>query len=394
MRKNAVNRELISIDGGVCAPSGFYTNAVHCGVLQNDEKSPDFAVILAKKRLETAYIHTDIPNVSAFATLSQKHTRTSKASAILIQGGGACGYDETADDLAEKVSRLFANTLKIDRNEIILISTGEYGREVELSTFESAAKHILVGLDSSNEKSLRTAQVLGGGRAKQLAFSFQIGDVACKIGGIFCGGFSGNEPTVCVLTTDVDISSQMLQKALKAIVNEYFHMLGGRISTPNDCICILASGGAKNWKITENNSDYQKFINALSCVAEKICEEVMGENGFLCKVVGAKSKNAARGIAKAVASSLSVRKSFLHKRLCTQAVLSAVIGSGEKVPLHKVSVSYKTFLAELITFEDNREIHVTDEVEKSFFSNGKIEVNIDLKEGNYTATSYGEVDGL
>ena len=118
MRKNGVDRKLTEIDGGVCAPSGFSATAVRCDFLRDDSNIPDFALITAKKRCATAYLPTRAKNESSFVSLTQKHVRTSLSSAILINSGIACNYGEQADDLAEKVSRLYAKTLKIDRNKL------------------------------------------------------------------------------------------------------------------------------------------------------------------------------------------------------------------------------------------------------------------------------------
>ncbi len=393
MRKNGVNRELVEIDGGVCAPSGFYANAVRCDFLQDGADNPDFALILAKKRYATAYLSTESANVGSFARLSQKHVEKSLSSAVIIQSGIACGYGEKEDDLAEKVSRLFAPTLKIDRNEIILASMGQYGKKLDIAPFEFAAKNIVTGLGNTAENSFSVAKTLAG-KGKQASYSFQIGDVTCKIGAVFSGSIDG--ALVCVLTTDVNVSPEMLQKALKAVANEHFYMLGGRVATPNDCICAMASGEANNWKITENNSDYQKFFYALNSISERICKRILQDEGevFTSKVLGAKSKNTAREIAKSVASSLHIQKSFSNGRLDTQQVLSVILGGMEKISLQKLSIAFSSSNVELVTYEDNVETPVAPETEKRFFFGEKPQIIIDLKEGNYSAVVYGNFNTL
>ena len=391
MRKNGINRALIEIDGGVCAPSGFTASAIRCNFLHDGANHPDFALILGKKRYATAYLSPESVNMSSFAKLSQKHVEKSLSSAVIIQSGVACGYGEKEDVLAEKVTRLFAPALKIDRNEMLLASIGQYGKELELTPFEIAAKNIVAGLGNATENSLAVAKTLEG-NGKQVSYSFEIGDVTCKIGAVFSGSIDG--ALICVLTTDVSISSEMLQKALKAVANEQFYMLGGRVPTPNDCICAMASGEANNWKITENNSDYQKFFYALNSVSERICRIILQASGeiFTCKVLGVKSKNSAREIAKAVVSATSIQKSLSNGHLDTQKVLSVVLGGMEKIALHKVSIAFSSSNMEVVTFEDNLEMPIAPETEKHFFFGENLQIIIHANEGNYSSIAYGNFD--
>ena len=388
MRKNGVNRNLTELDGGVCAPSGFYATAVCSDLLCDKSNSPDLALISSKKRCETAYLPARVGNVGSFVSLTQKHVRTSLSSAVLINSGVALGYGERADILAEKISRVFATALKIDRNEIIMISTGKYGVALELDRFETGAKAVSTSMvENSSEDFESFTKNIG----KEFAYTFEIGDVVCKIGALFCMG-NGVQSNFCVITTDVDISSEMLQKALKATANEHFYMLGGIVNTPNDCICALASGDAKNWKITENDSDYQKFSYALSVVAERICESVITEhgNGFLCRVIGAKSKNSAREIAKTVVESSKIKKMLAGSRLPTQQAIALALGGDEKVDFEKLNVVFRSPDLEIVAFEENKETVVEKKVEERLFAGGKIEIIIRLGTGNYTATAYGD----
>lgn len=386
MRKNGINRELTLIDGGVCAPCGFYATDVCC----DGEESSSFGIVLADKRCERAYLPTLSANISAFVSLSQTHTQKSLSSGVVFYNGGACTQGEKQDDFAERASRLLANALKIDRNELILVSLGKYGKKLELSTFENASNKIKnKGVKDKN--SLSVAKVLSKDRINQMAFSFQIGDVECKIGAIFCGGVDNLQPLVCMLTTDVDISSQMLQKALKAAFSDGFYMFGGRMDTPNDCVFALANGCAGNWKITENNSDYQKFSFALCEAVKKICKNMLETSGEIisCQVYGAKSKSAARDIAKAVVSSSIIKTAFHRKKLDTQAVLAAVLSGAERVSVDKLSIVFCSTDLEIVTFEDDREILLSAETEKTFFEKEKREIIVKLNEGNYSASAYG-----
>ena len=262
-----------------------------------------------------------------------------------------------------------------------MASTGKYGR-LELFCFEKGANSVVSTVENF-EKFVKA-------NGRQFAFSFQLGDITCRIGALCCLG-DGVQSNICIFTTDVDISAEMLQKALKTVVCEYFYMLDGWSDTPNDCMCALASGKANNWKITENGSDYKKFSYALSMVAKQICQSLITEkgNGFVCTVIGAKSKNSAREIAKTVVKSPQIKNKLVQKRAPTQNVVSAIVGSNETVNIEKLNVLFRLADLEIVTFEENKETQLGKTVENRLFAGKMLQIIVDLKEGNYTATAYG-----
>ena len=72
MRKNAVDKNIYSIDGGICAVEGFSAGAVRCGFKQAED-SYDLAVILADQVCPTAAVFTDNYINGAPIILSKKH---------------------------------------------------------------------------------------------------------------------------------------------------------------------------------------------------------------------------------------------------------------------------------------------------------------------------------
>ena len=70
-----------------------------------------------------------------------------------------------------------------------------------------------------------------------------------------------------VITTDVAISTEMLQKALSKITKTTFNRLSidGDTST-NDMVSLMASGLAGNSEITSESSQYEIFEKALYIV--------------------------------------------------------------------------------------------------------------------------------
>ena len=70
--------------------------------------------------------------------------------------------------------------------------------------------------------------------------------------------------TLNFITTDVNISAELLQKALSEIVKVTYNCLSvdGDTST-NDMVCLLANGLAGNEKINAETAEYEIFKGAL-----------------------------------------------------------------------------------------------------------------------------------
>ena len=106
--------------------------------------------------------------------------------------------------------------------------------------------------------------------SKQSAVSFEIGGKTVTLGGM-CKGSGMIHPNMCTmlgfLTTDIAISKELLQEALRENVDDTFNMISvdGDTST-NDTLVILANGMAENPEITSKNEDYHKFREALNHV--------------------------------------------------------------------------------------------------------------------------------
>ena len=117
--------------------------------------------------------------------------------------------------------------------------------------------------------------------SKEVAVTMEIGGKTVTLGGM-CKGSGMIHPNMCTmlgfLTTDVAISKELLQKALSTVVKDTYNMVSvdGDTST-NDTVLLLANGAAGNDELTEENEDYQTFLDALlyvnTCLAKKIRSE-------------------------------------------------------------------------------------------------------------------------
>lgn len=80
------------------------------------------------------------------------------------------------------------------------------------------------------------------------------------------------------VTTDANISKEMLTKAVKESVVDTFNMISvdGDTST-NDTLLVLANGLAGNEEITEESEDYALFCQALNEVNTTLAKLMAGD---------------------------------------------------------------------------------------------------------------------
>lgn len=394
MRKNGVNRELTPIAGGVCAVDGFLANAV---VTEKSKTGKaDFGLIFSDKRCATACVCASGEKVGAPVKVTRKHSKNGLAQGIVFNSGKANVFQEDGVQVAERICDALAARLKIDRQDFVIASTGAIGESLQSQPFENAAKSLVDGLSSTEENACLVAQALltDDLHVKHFAYSFMLGDVQCRIGAVCKGALRvcpNMATTLCFITTDVNISSQMLKKALLAKVKDTFNLLNADgISSPNDTLCVMANGKAGNWKIENADSEYKKFADVLEKVLMQACKEIAKESGKLltCTVGGAKSKQDARALAKALVGTSGVKNMLIKGRADITGLLYAVTTSGVEADEKALRMELRTDTQRLVLYEDGRAVTGCDGVFGAL-AKDDVAMFIELGAGNYKAMAYG-----
>lgn len=397
MRKNAVNKQLRPIDGGVCAPSGFRANGIDAGI--TDDGQLDFALIVADKLCPTACVYSSILPYGATATVTQKHIKNGYAQAILAHSGIANVYQTDGIAIAERISSLLEEVpLGVRAEDVVLASTGVVGKPLNILPFERSKTALVDGLEASDVASKRVAEALmtTDRECKQLSYEFDLGDVVCKIGAVFKGNARvcpNMATTLVFLTTDVNISVEMLQKALKSATNDTLNMLNvDGVSSPNDTVCIMANGKAGNYRISVQDTEYQKFLFLLKKVLENVCQKIIRDGGskvLLAKVTGAKSKQIARTVAKSLISIFGERGKCVQAQWSAETLLYAVMSARESADLFKARVWVTLDGCKVGVFETGRLITLSESTVMRLLDADEMEICVDFGEGNYSAISFG-----
>lgn len=384
------------IEGGVCAPKGFRANGVHCGIRKNKIKK-DLALIVADKKCAAACVYTKNLVKGAPILVTQKNVSDGYAQAIIVNSGNANTCNENGIEIAEGMCGLVEKYTGISASEVVVASTGVIGQKLSLDSVAGGMDELMNGLGAHSDfaaEAIMTTDTV----KKELAYEFELGGKVCRIGAI-CKGVGMICPNMATMlmfiTTDAAISPAMLQKAISADVLDSVNMLSvdGDTST-NDTIALLASGLAGNAEITTANADYKKFCNALHAVTMDFCRMLArdGEGAtklLECHVSGAKSKKGARLAAKSVIDSNLFKAAMFGCDANWGRVLCALGYSGAKLDINKIGVVFRSAAGELAVCENGKGIPFSEEVAKKVLSEDEIKIEINLNDGNYTATAWG-----
>ncbi len=384
------------ISGGVCAAKGFTAAGVHCGIRKNKTKN-DVALIYSECQANAAAVYTTNLVKGAPLTVTKKHIADGKAQAVICNSGNANTCNADGIEVAEKMSELTAAELGIKQQDVIVASTGVIGQPLNIEPIKTGIPLLKANL---GDNSLQAAYgiMTTDTKVKEIAVSFEIGGVECKIGGIAKGSgmIHPDMATMLVfITTDCAISAKLLQKALSSDIKDTFNMVSvdGDTST-NDMVAVLANGMAGNAEITEENGEFETFMKALNTVTVYLCRCIAadGEGAtklLECKVSGAKDDYTAKKIAKSIICSSLTKAAMFGADANWGRVLCAIGYAKCDVDVNKVDVSFKSAKGTIDVCKNGSGIEFSEEKAKEILLENEIEILVTLGDGKADSTAWG-----
>lgn len=385
------------VDGSVTAPKGFVASGVHCGIRKNKNKR-DLALIYCEKPCAAAAIYTTNLVKSAPILVTRANLENGTAQAVICNSGNAntCNSDGVA--VAEKTCALVAKALNIDEKDVIVGSTGVIGQKLPIEPIANSIPELVSALSKEGATNAAEAIMTTDLVKKEYAVETEIGGKTVYIGGIAKGSgmIHPNMATMlCFITTDAAISADMLKIAVKTVADKSFNMVSvdGDTST-NDTLAVMASGLAGNAEITEQNEDYNIFVEALTILCRKLSKEMAkdGEGAsklLVCKVSGAKTEKDAKGVAKSVVCSSLLKAAMFGSDANWGRVLCAIGYSGCDVDINKVDVSFASKAGKVDVCKNGAGIDFSEEIAKTVLTEDEIDIVVELNDGNGVAEAYG-----
>ena len=281
--------------------------------------------------------------------------------------------------------------------DVVVASTGVIGQPLDVTPIANKIDELVQGLGDHSDlaaEGIMTTDTV----KKDLAVSFTVGGVECKLGGIAKGSgmIHPNMATMLVfLTTDCAISSAMLQKALSSDIKNTFNMVSvdGDTST-NDMVAVLANGMAGNQEITAEGPDFDAFMKALNTVTVHLCRSIAGDGEgatklLECVVTGAAEESVAKTVAKSVICSSLTKAAMFGADANWGRVLCAIGYSGAPVDIHKVDVAFKSPAGTVEVCKNGAGIEFSEEEAKKVLLEKEITIQVELNSGTAGAVAWG-----
>lgn len=385
------------VQGGVCAAQGFKASGVHCGIRKNKSKK-DLALIVSDVECNVACVYTTNLVKGAPIVVTKKHVADGVAQAIICNSGNANTCNSDGEYIADEMSKAVAEALSIKENDVVVASTGVIGQPLDLTPIKNGMPKLKQALSYNGNNDAAEAIMTTDTVYKQVAVEFELNGKTCRIGGMAKGSgmIHPNMATMLVfITTDVAISSKMLQKALSGDIVNTFNMVSvdGDTST-NDMVTVLANGLAGNEPIEQEDGNFEVFVKALNSVTVALCRMIAGDGEgatklLECVVGGAKDEQTAKTVAKSVITSSLLKAAMFGADANWGRVLCAIGYSGADVDVNKIDVAFESCAGSVEVCKDGAGIEFSEEIAKQVLSEKEILIKVELNQGVYGATAWG-----
>ena len=318
------------------------------------------------------------------------------AQAIIVNSGNANSCNETEMESANREAQCAADFLKCEKENVIVASTGVIGQPLPISCIEENIQQIKLGNDQSFKASqaILTTYTI----EKSIAVEFEINGVVCHMGGI-CKGSGMIHPNMgtmlAFITTDCNISSNLLEECLKENVKKTFNRISvdGDTST-NDMCVVMANGMALNAPVTKKTDSFTVFKQALRFVMEELAKKIAadgeGAGKFLtCTVKGAKTEQDAQTLAMSVCSSSLLKAAMFGSDANWGRVMCALGYAGVAFDPEMVDIYFKYKDQVIQCCKDGKALDFDEEKAKDILSQNEIEIISDLKQGDQQVSCWG-----
>lgn len=388
------------IDGGVTAAKGF-------------QAASTAAEIKYKGRTDMAMVFSEVPCVAAgtFTTNVVKAAPVrwdqdivynhQGARAVICNSGiaNACTGEE-GFSYCRATAEAAAKALGIPEDSVLVASTGVIGMQIPIDRIANGVTAMAPNLKGTREAGIEAAKAImtTDTEKKEAAVEIEIGGKTVTVGGM-CKGSGMIHPNMCTMlgfiTSDVDISKELLQEALSEDIKDTYNMVSvdGDTST-NDTVLLLANGQAGNPKITEKNADYEEFKKALNYVNTTLAKKIAGDGEgatalFEVKVIGAATKAEAVTLSKSVVTSSLTKAAIYGHDANWGRILCALGYSGVQFDPEKVDLYFESKAGKIKIIENGVSTGYSEEEAAKILSEDAVTAIADMKMGDATATAWG-----
>jgi glutamate N-acetyltransferase/amino-acid N-acetyltransferase len=306
---------IATAQGGVTAPRGFTSSALHCGI-KAKTGALDLAVIAADGPASAAGIFTTNLAQAAPVLVSRAHLLRSGgiARAVVVNSGcaNACTGDQGMAD-AQRMATEVAAALGCAPEQVLVASTGVIGVNLEMQAVVTGIRAGARSLTRDKGDEAARAIMTTDPFPKESAVTVTTAAGSFVVGGTAKG--SGMiEPMMATmlgfLTTDAAVPPALLARALRESAADTFNAItvDGECST-NDSLFAMASGASS---VTIDEAAYPALLEGLLAVSRELAIGIIRGGEGATKLISvnvhdARTRDDARRVARTIANSPLVK---------------------------------------------------------------------------------------
>ena len=385
------------IDGGVTAAKGFKASGIHCGIRKNQTKK-DLAMIVSDTKCAAAAVYTQNKVYGAPITVTRNNIADGMAQAVIVNSGNANTCNADGVEKAQMMCDIAAENLGVDSKDVIVASTGVIGMTLDVTPIAKGAPALAAQMSEMGGHDCAEAIMTTDTLPKEVAVEIEIDGKTVTLGAC-CKGSGMIHPNMatmlCFMTTDCNISSAYLQKALSAVVKDTFNMISvdGDTST-NDMVCIMANGKAGNAIIDSDTAEFETFKEALMAISVKLSRLIAGDGEgaqrlLECTVKNAPDEATAKKIAKSIICSSLVKTAMFGADANWGRILCAIGYTEGDFKVDTIEVSLSSCKGTVKVCENGAGISFSEEKAKEILLESEITLDVDMAQGEYSATAWG-----
>lgn len=379
---------MIIIEGGVTSPEGFFATGVACGLKKDGKK--DLALVCSEDLAVAAGVFTTNIVKGHSLQVTMEHIKGGFAQAIVINSGNAnaCVGEQGYKD-AKEMASLTASLLQCKPENILVGSTGVIGKSLSMPNLRSGIRTAVEGMAADGghdaEEAIMTTDLV----SKEIAVEFEIQDEKVRIGGMAKGSgmIHPNMATMIgIITTDINISRGLLDKALKEVVKYTFN----RVSVDGDTsvcdmVIMLANGEANNSGIVKEDAEYQKFKEALELVCTSLSRSIAKDGEGATKLIevlvqGAQNESDAYKVVSSIAKSPLVKTAIYGEDANWGRIITAAGYSGAEFDPNLVDI----YIGGLMVCRNGIALLFDEDEAKKLLKAKEIKITVNLKKGKST----------
>ena len=342
----ARHSSIAPIEGGITAPTGFRSAAVHCGIKANRD-ALDLAVLAVDTFASMAAVFTTNLAQAAPVLVSKRHLDVNQGvgCAIVVNSGcaNACTGDSGlahARHMTEDVGR----ELGCQPEQVLVASTGVIGVGLNIARvsagISAACTSLAHGNGSLAARAIMTTDPFPKEHASRVTTprgSFSVGGMAKGSGMI--------EPNMATmlgfLSTDAQVTPVVLRRALVESARDTFNAItvDGESST-NDSLFAMASGTSG---VVIDDELYPALLEGLLSVSRPLALGIVRGGEGATKVIAvtvydAQTVDHARQVARTIANSPLVKTAVHGADPNWGRIVAAVGRAGVPLDINGVSV--------------------------------------------------------